>query len=68
MADVVLDCKKEYKDLHLPKNQATVIEFPQINFVAVEGKGDPNNPPDENSAAIELHTSEEPENPSVVPE
>ena len=36
------DYKKEFKDLYLPKNKPMVIDVPQMQFVAVEGKGDPN--------------------------
>ena len=41
MADV-MDYKKEFKDLYSPKNQPSIINVPEIVFVAVEGKGDPN--------------------------
>jgi len=41
MADV-LDYKKEYKDLYLPKTKPMIIGVPEIAFVAIEGKGDPN--------------------------
>ena len=37
-----MDYKKEYKDLYLPKNKPMVINVPEMCFVAVEGKGDPN--------------------------
>ena len=36
------DYKKEYKDLYLPKSQPSIIEVPEMTFVAVEGKGNPN--------------------------
>ena len=36
------DYKKEYKDLYLPKTKPMVIDIPEMQFVAVEGKGDPN--------------------------
>ena len=39
---MALDYKKEYKDLYLPKNQPMVIDVPEFTFVAVEGKGNPN--------------------------
>ena len=41
MADVV-DFKKEYKDLYLPKIEPSLIKIPEMTFVAIEGKGDPN--------------------------
>jgi hypothetical protein len=36
------DYKKEYKDLYLPKNTPVIIDIPEIHFVAIEGKGNPN--------------------------
>ena len=36
------DYKKEYKDLYLPKTKPTVIDVPGMNFVAIQGKGNPN--------------------------
>ena len=36
------DYKKEYKDLYSPKTKPMIIDVPEMNFVAVEGKGDPN--------------------------
>ncbi len=37
-----LEYKKVYKDLYLPKDKPTIIEIPPINFVAINGEGDPN--------------------------
>lgn len=36
------DFKKEYKECYLPKNQPQIIQVPNINYLAVRGKGDPN--------------------------
>jgi hypothetical protein len=36
------DYKKEYKDLYLPKTKPMIVDIPEIQFAAVEGKGDPN--------------------------
>ena len=36
------DYKKEFKDLYLPKNKPMIIDVPEIQFVAIEGKGNPN--------------------------
>jgi len=41
MADII-DYKKKYKDLYLPQIEPSLIKIPEIVFVAVEGKGDPN--------------------------
>lgn len=37
-----LDYKKEYKDLYLPKTKPMVIDVPEMTFIQVEGKGNPN--------------------------
>ncbi|MDR0301679.1 MAG: GyrI-like domain-containing protein [Treponema sp.] len=36
------DYKKEYKDLYLPKTKPMIIDIPEMYFVSVEGKGNPN--------------------------
>lgn len=38
----VFDFKKEYKDLYLPKNKPGIIEVPEMRFIMVDGKGNPN--------------------------
>lgn len=42
MADK-LDYKKEFKDLYMPKTKPMSIQIPEINFIMVDGKGDPGN-------------------------
>ena len=37
-----LDYKKEYKDLYQPPSKPTIINIPEMLFIAVEGEGDPN--------------------------
>ncbi len=37
------DYKKEYKDLYMPKNKPVMIEVPAINFIMIDGAGDPSN-------------------------
>ena len=49
-----LDYKKEYKDLYLPKDKPVVIDVPEMIFVAVEGKGSPNDPGGDYKKALEL--------------
>lgn len=39
---MAFDYKKEYKEFYLPKNQPSIIEVPKMNYIAVCGKGDPN--------------------------
>lgn len=38
------DYKKEYKEFYLPPKKPQIITVPAMNFVAVQGKGDPNDP------------------------
>lgn len=37
-----LDYKKEYKDLYQPATKPSFIDVPEMIFIAVDGKGDPN--------------------------
>lgn len=37
-----LDYKKEYKDLYQPKTKPSIIDVPEMTFIAVDGQGDPN--------------------------
>ena len=39
---MAFDYKKEYKEFYLPKNKPSIVEIPKMNFIAVRGKGDPN--------------------------
>ncbi len=39
---MAFDYKKEYKEFYLPKNRPEVVRIPLMNYVAVRGKGDPN--------------------------
>lgn len=39
---MIFDYKKEYKELYMPKTQPSIITVPQINYIAIRGKGDPN--------------------------
>jgi len=49
-----LDYKKEYKDLYLPKSKPVIIDVPEMIFVAVEGKGNPNEVDGEYQKAVGL--------------
>lgn len=39
---MAFDFKKEYKELYNPKNKPEIINIPKMNYIAVRGKGDPN--------------------------
>ena len=36
------DFKKEYKEIYMPKNKPEIVTVPEMNYIAVRGKGDPN--------------------------
>lgn len=36
------DCKKEYRELYMPKSKPQLVEVPTMNYIAVRGTGDPN--------------------------
>lgn len=36
------DYKKEYKELYMPKNKPRIVAVPEANYIAVRGKGNPN--------------------------
>lgn len=36
------DFKKEYKEFYMPPRKPTIVDVPQMNYLAVRGKGDPN--------------------------
>ena len=39
---MAFDYKKEYKEFYMPPKKPGIIEIPAMDFVAVRGKGDPN--------------------------
>ncbi len=39
---MAFDFKKEYKEFYLPKKKPEIVTVPEMNFVAVQGAGDPN--------------------------
>lgn len=49
-----LDYKKEFKDLYLPKTQPMEIIVPKMNFIMVDGNGNPNDEDGEYKKAVEL--------------
>ena len=48
------DFKKEYKEFYLPPRKPGIVTVPPMNFVSVQGRGDPNEPGGEYQAAMEL--------------
>ena len=39
---MAFDFKKEYKEYYLPKNKPSIVDIPKMNYIAVRGKGNPN--------------------------
>ena len=51
---MAFDYKKEYKEFYLPPKKPGLIEIPEMNYIAVRGKGNPNEPEGEYKASIQL--------------
>ena len=39
---MAFDFKKEYKEFYMPKNEPQIVNVPKANYIAVRGKGNPN--------------------------
>lgn len=39
---MAFDFKKEYKEFYMPKHKSEIITVPPVNYIAVRGKGNPN--------------------------
>lgn len=48
------DYKKEYKEFYLPKAKPALVTVPPMNYIAVRGRGDPNQPDGEYQQAMSL--------------
>lgn len=48
------DYKKEYKEFYLPPKKPTLVDIPEMNFIAVNGTGDPNDPDGDYKTALNL--------------
>ena len=51
---MVFDYKKEYREFYLPGRMPELVTVPPMNFVAVEGEGDPNDPNGEYAGALSV--------------
>ena len=51
---MAFDYKKEYKEFYQPPKTPSIIDIPQMDYIAVRGKGDPNLPDGEYKSAIGL--------------
>ncbi len=52
--NMAFDYKKEYKEFYLPKAIPEIVTVPKMNFIAVQGQGDPNAEDGEYKASIGL--------------
>ncbi len=48
------DFKKEYKEFYMPKGKPEIVTVPKMNYIAVRGKGNPNEEDCEYKKSIEL--------------
>ena len=48
------DVKREQKNLYVPGKTPAIVEVPAMQFVAVRGAGDPNDPHGEYQSALQL--------------
>lgn len=51
---MAFDYKKEYKEYYMPKSQPSIVTVPKMNYLAVRGKGNPNDEDGEYKKSIEL--------------
>lgn len=51
---MAFDYKKEYKEFYLPPKKPGIVDVPEMNYIAVRGKGNPNEPEGEYKASIGL--------------
>lgn len=51
---MAFDYKKEYKEFYMPKKKPGIVEIPKMNYIAVRGKGNPNDENGEYKSSIGL--------------
>lgn len=51
---MAFDFKKEYKEFYLPKNSPSIVNIPKMNYIAVRGRGNPNEEDGEYKNAVEI--------------
>ena len=52
---MAFDFKKEFKEFYAPKKKPHIIDVPAMNFIAVRGKGGPNDEGGDYKKAIEFY-------------
>ena len=51
---MAFDFKKEYREFYMPARRPEIVDVPEMNFIAVRGKGDPNEEEGEYKEAMNL--------------
>ena len=51
---MAFDFKKEYKEFYMPKQVPAIVTVPPMNYIAVRGKGNPNDETGEYKEAVGL--------------
>ena len=51
---MAFDYKKEFKEIYKPGKKPSIIEIPKLNYIAVRGKGNPNDENSEYKASIQM--------------
>lgn len=51
---MAFDYKKEFKEFYLPKNKPQIVTIPKMNYIAVRGKGNPNDEDGEYKKALNV--------------
>ncbi len=51
---MAFDFKKEYKEFYMPANKPSIVTVPKMNYIAVRGKGNPNDESGEYKDSIGL--------------
>lgn len=51
---MAFDFKKEYKEFYMAKNKPQIVDVPRANYIAIRGKGDPNEENGEYQKAISV--------------
>ena len=51
---MAFDYKKEFKEFYLPKNKPQIVTIPKMNYIAVSGKGNPNDEDGEYKKALNV--------------
>ncbi|WRR94063.1 GyrI-like domain-containing protein [Sinanaerobacter sp. ZZT-01] len=51
---MAFDFKKEYKEFYIPPKKPVIVEIPKMNYIAVRGKGNPNEEISKYQEAVEM--------------